>query len=159
MPGAIPEIVILAPVPAIAPGLIVQFPEGKPLKTTLPVGTVQVGWVIVPTIGAEGVIGWVPITILAEGNEMQPAPLLTVKVYVPVANPEMVVVVPEPVIAPGLIVQFPAGKPVKNTLPVATVHDGCVIVPIVGAGGVPGFAIITISAEANEMHPTEFVTV
>ena len=38
--------------PAIAPGLIVQLPAGKPLNTTLPVATAQVGWVIVPTSGA-----------------------------------------------------------------------------------------------------------
>ena len=46
--------VLLAPVPAIAPGLIVQFPAGKPLSTTLPVATAQVGCVIVPTVGAVG---------------------------------------------------------------------------------------------------------
>ena len=44
----------LAPVPAIDPGLIVQLPEGKPINITLPVATVQVGGVIVPTIGAAG---------------------------------------------------------------------------------------------------------
>ena len=40
--------------PLIAPGLIVQFPDGKPLKTTLPVATEQVGCVMVPTVGAGG---------------------------------------------------------------------------------------------------------
>ena len=49
----------LAPVPVvvIAPGVLVkvQFPvAGNPLSTTLPVATVQVGWVIVPTVGAVG---------------------------------------------------------------------------------------------------------
>ena len=43
--------------PAIPPGLIVQLPEGNPLRITLPVAVAQVGWVIVPTEGAEGVIG------------------------------------------------------------------------------------------------------
>ena len=34
--------------------VMVQLPvAGKPLKATLPVATVQVGWVIVPTTGAE----------------------------------------------------------------------------------------------------------
>lgn len=47
------------PVPlyVVPPGvlMIVQLPvEGKPLKTTLPVGVVHVGWVMVPTIGAVG---------------------------------------------------------------------------------------------------------
>lgn len=52
-----PEIVLLAPEPAIDPGLITQFPDGSPFKTTLPVATEQVGCVIVPTVGAEGVTG------------------------------------------------------------------------------------------------------
>ena len=50
----------------------------------------------------------------------------------------MVLLRPEPAIAPGLIVQFPDGKPVKSTLPVATVQVGCVIVPAVGTAGVAG---------------------
>ena len=48
---------MLAALPAIAPGLIVQLPAGKPLRTTLPVANAHVGWVIVPTTGAYGVIG------------------------------------------------------------------------------------------------------
>ena len=46
--------VVLVPVPLIAPGLIVHVPVGKPLKTTLPVAVEQVGWVMVPAVGAEG---------------------------------------------------------------------------------------------------------
>jgi hypothetical protein len=57
---------------------------------------------------------------------------------VPVANPEIVWLEPDPDIEPGLIVQFPDGKPFNITLPVATEHVGCVIVPTVGAGGVAG---------------------
>jgi hypothetical protein len=71
----------------------------------------------------------------------------------------MVVLLPVPDIPPGLMVQLPAGKPVKSTLPVATEHEGCVTVPTVGAAGVPGSATITILAEAAEIHPVEFVTV
>lgn len=71
----------------------------------------------------------------------------------------MVVLFPEPDMAPGLIVQLPVGKPVNKTLPVATEHEGCVIVPTVGAAGVPAFAIITILADAKEIHPAAFVTV
>ena len=56
----------------------------------------------------------------------------------PVANPEIVWLEPDPDIEPGLIVQFPDGKPFNITLPVATEHVGCVIVPTVGAGGVAG---------------------
>ena len=59
MSGAKPDIVVLIPVPVVvtAPGLRVNVHvpvEGSPLNTTLPVATVQVGWVIVPTVGAAG---------------------------------------------------------------------------------------------------------
>lgn len=57
MPADIPDIVLLVPTPVIAPGLMVQLPAGKSFKTTLPVDNVHVGWVIVPTTGAEGVTG------------------------------------------------------------------------------------------------------
>lgn len=40
--------------------------------------------------------------------------------------------------APGLIVQAPAGKPVNITLPVLSEHVGGVIVLTVGAAGVTG---------------------
>ena len=80
MLGAKPETVVVVPVPEIAPGLSVQVPEaGKPLKATLPVGVVQVGGVIVPTIGAAGVAGAGLISTLAEAAETQPAALVTVK--------------------------------------------------------------------------------
>ena len=52
-----PDIVVLVPEPLVVfpPGLRVnvQVPEeGNPLKTTLPVETLQVGCVMVPTVGA-----------------------------------------------------------------------------------------------------------
>ncbi len=55
--------VVVVPVPVLVmpPGVLVrvQVPEaGNPLKSTLPVDTPQVGWVIVPIIGAVGVAGW-----------------------------------------------------------------------------------------------------
>ena len=66
---------------------------------------------------------------------------------------------PVPANAPGLMVQLPMGKPLNTTLPVATEQVGCVIVPIVGAVGVGGCVLITTSADASEVHPTELVTV
>jgi len=71
----------------------------------------------------------------------------------------MVVVEPEPVIPPGFIVHVPEGKPPKTTLPVATEQLGCVTETTIGAGGVPGFAIITTLADGNEVQPKELVTV
>ena len=151
--------VALAPVPVIPPGLTVQFPAGKPFNTTLPIANVQVGCVMVPTNGADGVAGCALITIFADATEMQPNVLVTVKEYVPAARPGMVVLAPVPVIPPGLIVQFPVGKPFNTTLPVDNVQVGCVIVPTIGADGVAGCALIAIFADATEVHPTAFVTV
>ena len=48
--------VVVEPVPAIDPGLIVHTPvAGSPVKSTLPVGTAhEEGWLIGPTSGAVG---------------------------------------------------------------------------------------------------------
>ena len=73
--------------------------------------------------------------------------------------PDMVVLAVVPVIEPGLIVQLPDGNPLNTTLPVATAHVGCVIVPTVGAVGVAGWALITTSPDATDIHPAALVTV
>ena len=67
----------------------------------------------------------------------------------------IVIVVPVPVIAPGLIVHVPvAGSPFNTTLPVVAEHDrGWVIVPTIGAVGATGASLIIISAEARDIHP------
>ena len=65
-------------------------------------------------------------------------------------------------IPPGDLVnvQVPVdGNPFNTTLPVATLHVGCVIVPGVGAVGVAGWALITILDDATETHVAAFVTV
>jgi hypothetical protein len=124
VPAANVEIVVVAPVPVTAPGLIVQLPAGKPLRITLPVATAHVGCVMVPTVGMAGAPGAVLITTLADGAETHPASLVTVKLYVAGESPIIVVLAPDPVTAPGLIVQLPAGKPLNTTLPVATAQVG-----------------------------------
>ena len=63
--------VVVVPLPAIEPGLIVHAPAGNPLKATLPVGVVQVGCVIVPTTGEVGAPG-ATLTINAVADEIQP---------------------------------------------------------------------------------------
>ena len=90
VPGIRPVTVHVIPVPEMAPGFSVQFPDGKPLRTTLPVDTVQVGWVMVPTVGAVGVAGWGLIKMLADACEVHPAELVTVNVYVPATSPDIV---------------------------------------------------------------------
>jgi hypothetical protein len=75
-------------------------------------------------VGAVGGAGCVLMTTLPDAGEMHPEAFVTVKLYVPAAKEEMAVVTPVPAIAPGLIVQFPAGKPFNITLPVARMHVG-----------------------------------
>ena len=79
------------PVTIVPPGVLVNVQlsdEGKLFKTTLPVDSVHVGCVRVPTIGAEGVAGWAFIsnTVADETQELSEI-LLTVTLYVPVDNP------------------------------------------------------------------------
>jgi len=71
----------------------------------------------------------------------------------------MVVVVPVPLIPPGLSVQVPDGSPFNTTLPVDTEQVGWVMAPRIGAEGAPGAALITTSAEGAELHPEASVTV
>ena len=92
-----------------------------------------------PTVGADGVTGWVLMTTLADAAEVHPTEFVTVKLYVvPAVRPVMVVLVPVPDLAPGLIVQLPEGRLLSITLPVARVQVGCVTIPTVGADGVTG---------------------
>ena len=59
-----------------------------------------------------------------------------------------------------VIVHVPlAGSPLKSIVPVATVHVGCVIVPITGAVGAPGTALIATELVAVEVQPAALVTV
>ena len=111
------------------------------------------------TTGAEGVTGCALITILTDASEVHPAALVTVNVCDPAAKPDTVVFAPDPDIAPGLIVQMPAGSPLKAILPLATEHVGCVTAPAIGAAGVEGCAFITTLADKPELHPAAFVTV
>jgi hypothetical protein len=158
VPAARPEMVHDEPLLAIAPGLIVQLPVGKPLSTTLPVARAQVGCVIVPTTGAVGVVGAAVITTLADVGDTHPADVVTVKLYVPAASPVMVLVEPVPAIAPGFIVQLPAGKPLRITLPVGRAQVGWVMAPTAGADGVTGWAII-VTIVAVEIQPVLFFAV
>ena len=104
------------------------------------------------------------MTIDEELVEVQPAAFVTVYVNVPAGIPEIVVLVPVPVLvtAPGLRVnvQVPdAGKPLNTTEPVGVGQVGCVIVPTEGAVGVDGCVLITILLEDTETQPAALVTV
>lgn len=57
--------------------MIVHEPDGRLLRTTLPVVTTHVGCVMVPTDGAVGVGGWVFTVALAETTEVHPNEFVT----------------------------------------------------------------------------------
>lgn len=162
--------VVLVPVPefVVPPGdlVTVHVPEeGRLLSTTLPMATAHVGCVIVPTVGVDGVGGCVFIATPFDDPEVHPSAFVTVKVYVlPAGNPDIVVDVPDPVLVvpPGdlVMVHVPEeGSPLIKTLPVGTEQVGWVIAPMLGAEGVTGWVLITTLFDAEDVHPTELVTV
>ena len=76
--------VAVDPVPAMDPGLMVQLPAGKPLNSTLPVASRQVGCVIVPTSGADGVALTVNVYVEKAAAQGAPSGLSVVTVIVTV---------------------------------------------------------------------------
>lgn len=66
--------VVEEPVMLKPPGcaITVHAAFGKPLRSTLPVDTLQVGGVIVPTTGAVGVTGCAGIAAVPEATDVQP---------------------------------------------------------------------------------------
>ena len=84
MSGVSPDMVVLVPVPVVVvpPGerVNVHVPEeGSPLSTTLPVDTKQVGWVMVPTVGADEV-GLMVSCLLAAAVLQDPPLVVRVRV-------------------------------------------------------------------------------
>ena len=75
--GLLPVVVVMVPPKS---RVSVQLPDGKPLNTTLPVAKVQVGWVMVPTVGGVGVEGEALISTLPLTPELPPAKFVTVTV-------------------------------------------------------------------------------
>ena len=74
----------------------------------------------------------------------------------------MLVPVPFDVIAPGfrINVHVPdAGKPFSTTLPVATVHVGCVLVPTVGAAGVAFTVRVYVAVASAQGAPRGLLVV
>lgn len=65
-------IILVVVFPVIAPGFIVQFPEGNPVNSTFPVDTVHVGCVIELTTGAVGVMGCALIVTFCDAADVQP---------------------------------------------------------------------------------------
>jgi hypothetical protein len=88
---------------------------------------------------------------------VHPVELVTVKVYVPSVKSEMTVLSPLPllVILPGEIlrVHVPAGKSLSATLPVDTLHEGCVMIPIDGVAGTAFTTNVYVATAAEHGDP------
>ena len=83
VPATSPAIVEFVPVPVevVPPGFLVNVHvpvAGSPLNSTLPVATEQVGCVIVPTVGADGVAGCTLMTMLVVAKDVHPSAFVTV---------------------------------------------------------------------------------
>ena len=127
------------------------------ITVIVPVVTRHVGCINV-TVGAASVEDCVVIITLADADEVHPPAQVTVKLYVPAFKPDIVVLVPVPVIPPGFTVHVPvSGKPFNTTLPVSTTLVGCVIVDTIGATGAPKTAL-TVKGVAVDTH-TELLVV
>ena len=127
-------------------------PTGAVTKI-VPVATEQSGCIVTLAVGAAGATGVGSISTSADRGEAQPAASVRVKLYLPVDNPDMVVLAVDPVTAPGLMVQLPESRPVKITLPVVIKQVGCVIVPITGVEGAL-FTVIVSSFEVAGLPET-----
>ena len=97
------------------------------------------------------------MTTGADATDVQPLKLVTVNVCEPATRLVTVTVEVEPVIPPGLTVQFPEGSPPRTTLPVETVQVGWVMVPIVGAAG-RGLTLTAVTADCALWQPAASVT-
>ena len=79
-------VLVVLPVVVTPPGVLVmvQLPLGKPLNTTLPVGVVQIGWVIAPAMGAVGLAFTVKVLLVVQPVAVS----VKVNVTVPALKPE-----------------------------------------------------------------------
>jgi len=76
-----PVIVVDVPEPDILPGLMVHVPvEGRFVSITLPVATAQVGWVMVLTVGADGILFTVNVYVATATEQGDPNGLSVVMV-------------------------------------------------------------------------------
>jgi hypothetical protein len=107
--------------------------------------------------GTAGEGGWAFIVNDDEAGDMQPNWFATVYVNVPEGTPVSVVVEPVPndVTASGFLVNVhvpEAGKPLNDTLPVATEQVGCTSDPITGAVG-EADTVTEVAVVNNEQPP------
>src|SRR6478609_3320396 len=107
---------------------------------TVPVGTAQVGLVVVLAVGAAGAPGTAfTVTFVTDDAQVVSVVLLLVKAWLPEANPAKIA---DAWYAPPstLYSNVAPNGAVMVTVPVGTAQVGCVVVLAVGAAGAPGTA-------------------
>ena len=110
--------------------------------------------------GRSGITG----DVIANGSdesEETPEAFVTMKVYDPAVSPDIVVLVPVPVVVTvaGLLVKVhpSAGKPLNTTLPVeGDEHVGCITVSTIGAT-IFEFTVNVVNFETVPPHPPVMV--
>ncbi len=123
------------------------------MKTILPEGTAQVGCVTLAVVGATGAVGtaFIVTVLAAVAEQVVSAVFLTIKVYVPGANPENVALAWY-VVPPLTLYSTPACV-LKTIVPDGTAQVGCVTLDVVGTAGVPAATlIVTVLAAAVEQE-------
>lgn len=123
--------------------------EGRPLRTTLPPETEQVGCVMVPTTGIVGLEFTVTGVELLQPSEVLVYVSVTVPAAIPVTSPLLETVAIPPL--PDVQVPFVDGV----TFAVEPTHTE-VAPPNTGR---PGMALITTFPDEGEIHPLALVTV
>jgi hypothetical protein len=144
-------VLVVFPVVVTPPGdlVIVQLPLGRPLNMTLPVGVVQIGCVIAPTIGAVGLAFTVKLLL-----DVQPVAVsVKVKVTVPALMPDTTPVFVTVATAVLLLIHVP---PVVGVT-VAELPTHTASAP--PKTGLDGMALISTFALAGEIQLLAFTTV
>jgi hypothetical protein len=147
------------PFVTIAPGYLVRLhdPAGKSPSVTDPVAIAQVGCTILIDVGAAGTVGWGEMLIIPPGMDMHPF-AVTVNVYEPLSSPVTVNDGPDPVIEifPGFLVSIHVpveGSPLRTTVPVDILHEGCVTVPDTGADVIWFTSSVKVDVAAEQGSP------
>ena len=141
--GVLPEMLLVGGVDEST-----QLPAGNPLRFTLPVGVVQVGWVITPTITGVGVEFTVINLELLQPVDVSVKVRVAVPLLTPVTRPALVTVA----MPLSLLDQVP---PVLGvTLAVLPTHT----IDAPPSIGLSGIALIITGADGAEVQPVLFVT-
>jgi hypothetical protein len=117
----------------------------------VPVGTEQVGWVVLATVGTAGTVG-TALIVIAEPVDTQVVSLvsLTLTVYEP--GTRLAKVVADCQVVPFILYSkvAPVGE-LTTIVPVGTAHVGCIVALATGEAGAPGTAsIVTVDAAGVE---------